>query len=485
MANTNTYIDKIVVPNGSDTITASLVDTVSGYTKMFKVTLEYHHALNGQPSYYTVDKTYAEILAAYTAGDFVYLYDDTTTTTKAVVWIEAPLVAYNEDQGGDGSFIFESHNQSGFISYEVDSTEGVAVIYNSFASASHTHGNITNGGTLQTSDITIATGDKLVVTDNSDSGKIARSSLSFDTTNTTDYLRKDGTWATVSSGSSTDVQINGTSITSGGVANIITNTAYNASSNKVATMSDMPIYVVSVSNAGGGVSLNHTYDEITAAITNGKTVVLYDNASTYIPLDGYNIAVMMDHYDDPAESEVYYHFVSLSAVSGGIVLSAVLYTLDWDNNLTIDNAYVSNSVDATNASNVGTSQFTNTSYVTYYLPFLNGYTSANRKPYTHNGAALYTRVGTTSAVGGAYLKLGNTTNSGTAGNMRGGIDLYAQSGAYYTRLQTTNTMTANNTLTLPTATGTVALTSDVPSVLTGTTAPTSSQGSDGDIYIRY
>lgn len=33
MANTNTYIDKIVVPNGSDTITANLVDTVSGYTK--------------------------------------------------------------------------------------------------------------------------------------------------------------------------------------------------------------------------------------------------------------------------------------------------------------------------------------------------------------------------------------------------------------------------------------------------------------------
>lgn len=42
------------------------------------------------------------------------------------------------------------------------------------------------------------------------------------------------------SGSSTDVQINGTSITSGGVANIITNSAYNASSNKIATMSDIP-----------------------------------------------------------------------------------------------------------------------------------------------------------------------------------------------------------------------------------------------------
>ena len=41
-------------------------------------------------------------------------------------------------------------------------------------------------------------------------------------------------------GSSTDVQINGTSITSGGVANIVTETAYDATTNKIATMSDVP-----------------------------------------------------------------------------------------------------------------------------------------------------------------------------------------------------------------------------------------------------
>lgn len=41
-------------------------------------------------------------------------------------------------------------------------------------------------------------------------------------------------------GTSTDVQINGTSITSSNVANIVTNSAYNASTNKIATMSDLP-----------------------------------------------------------------------------------------------------------------------------------------------------------------------------------------------------------------------------------------------------
>ena len=41
-------------------------------------------------------------------------------------------------------------------------------------------------------------------------------------------------------GTSTDVQVNGTSITSNGVANLVTNTAYDSSSNKIATMSDIP-----------------------------------------------------------------------------------------------------------------------------------------------------------------------------------------------------------------------------------------------------
>lgn len=66
----------------------------------------------------------------------------------------------------------------------------------SFTPASHTHGNIQNGGTLQTNDITIASGDKLVVTDSSDSSKVARTSISFDGSTTTKCLTQKGTWAT-------------------------------------------------------------------------------------------------------------------------------------------------------------------------------------------------------------------------------------------------------------------------------------------------
>ena len=42
-----------------------------------------------------------------------------------------------------------------------------------------------------------------------------------------------------SGGSATDVQVNGTSITSNGVANLLTNSAYSSSNNKIATMNDL------------------------------------------------------------------------------------------------------------------------------------------------------------------------------------------------------------------------------------------------------
>ena len=62
--------------------------------------------------------------------------------------------------------------------------------------SSHTHGNIQNGGTLQTNDVAIASGDKLVVTDSSDSSKIARTSTSFDGSTTTKALTQKGTFET-------------------------------------------------------------------------------------------------------------------------------------------------------------------------------------------------------------------------------------------------------------------------------------------------
>ena len=85
-----------------------------------------------------------------------------------------------------------SSNPAGIYERGASSSDGVTWTFGSWlaaASSSHTHGNIANGGTLQTNDITIANGDKLVVTDSSDSSKVARASISFDGSTTTQIGR--------------------------------------------------------------------------------------------------------------------------------------------------------------------------------------------------------------------------------------------------------------------------------------------------------
>lgn len=83
---------------------------------------------------------------------------------------------------------------------------------------SHTHGNITNGGTLQTTDITIANGDKIIVTDSSDSAKIARTSISFDGSTATKCLTQKGTWESFTNNAGTVTKIStGVGLTGGDV----------------------------------------------------------------------------------------------------------------------------------------------------------------------------------------------------------------------------------------------------------------------------
>ena len=96
------------------------------------------------------------------------------------------------------------------VNSDWNASSGVAEILNkpsSYTPSSHKHGNIQNGGTLQTTDVAIANGDKLVVTDSSNSAKIARTSVTFDGTTTTQALSKKGTFETFSkfSGSYTDL----------------------------------------------------------------------------------------------------------------------------------------------------------------------------------------------------------------------------------------------------------------------------------------
>lgn len=144
-----------------------------------------------------------------------------------------------------------------------------------YAEYEHTHGRITWDGKISSTAVTPGNGDYILISDSSGSNKIERGIAIG--TGTTKYLREDGTWQTVTSGVS-DVKINNTSIVSSGVANIITNSAYDSSTNKIATMSDITdsdkVFVVNVTltSLTGGTSDKSSTDIYNAARA-GKMVI--------------------------------------------------------------------------------------------------------------------------------------------------------------------------------------------------------------------
>jgi len=67
------------------------------------------------------------------------------------------------------------------------------------AAGNHAHGNITNGGDITATGVTIASGDALVIRDSSAS-KLAKTSITFDGSTTTKFLSQKGTWESAGGG---------------------------------------------------------------------------------------------------------------------------------------------------------------------------------------------------------------------------------------------------------------------------------------------
>lgn len=84
----------------------------------------------------------------------------------------------------------------------------------------HTHGNITSDGKLRTDAEAIGSGDSLVVTDYSNSAKIARTSVTFDGTTTTKALTPKGTWETFVQDVSGKMNTNAGNAASGALQNL-------------------------------------------------------------------------------------------------------------------------------------------------------------------------------------------------------------------------------------------------------------------------
>ena len=111
--------------------------------------------------------------------------------------LQAEMLVYITDElAGQGKVIFFmiTSNNTAPYHWEYTSAYGATGAWRSFALNDHTHGNITNDGKLQTTDINIASGDKLVVTDSSDNNKISRTSAAFDGITTSKALTPKGTF---------------------------------------------------------------------------------------------------------------------------------------------------------------------------------------------------------------------------------------------------------------------------------------------------
>ena len=94
----------------------------------------------------------------------------------------------------------------------------------------------------------------------------------------------------------TDVRINGTTITDDSVANIITESAYNASTNKIATMSDLPPIVEGITTLTG--STINIYDLSNGLYRVPLNCTLYYTSTNYFTAsreDGY-LFVNRDYY---------------------------------------------------------------------------------------------------------------------------------------------------------------------------------------------
>ena len=118
---------------------------------------------------------------------------------------------------------------------------------------------------------------------------------------------------------------------------------------------------------------------------------------------------------------------------------------------------------ASGNTDVSVTSTTVTAASTIYLTGSSSSSTATGGLNKHGSANLYVTADSGTS-GSTRLLLGNSTASGTAGAKYGYIRLYGTT-AYYTDLQAGG-VTANRTITFPDKGGTVALTSDIPSIPT-------------------
>lgn len=143
-----------------------------------------------------------------------------------------------------------------------------------------------------------------------------------------------------------------------------------------------------------------------------------------------------------------------------------ILTSFWSNVKTyLSNNYLGKNDKATSATTADKITLTNTnptSATSYQITFTTS--TSNNSQRVNNGLKYHTLEGTASVTGYGQLFLGNSTAKGTASNKYGGIRLYSNS-SNYAAFSGNTSLTANRTLTVPDATGTLICTGNLTTTL--------------------
>lgn len=420
---------------------------------------------------------------------------DPKTSTECWASIEAAGTALHNKaytsivSATDGGTVSYANN-AGSIPWS-----GVSDKPTSFTPSSHTHGNIQNGGTLQTNDITIANGDKLVVTDSSDSSKIARASISFDGSTATKCLTQKGTWETFAS-SNTDTKVTQTATTTNSYYEVLfsetaDNTTRTEGARKTSTLSYNPnkkIFKVSGSVKAEVANIYSTTKLNTTTDTWAFNVADYNEATVFGVHFNNNMAIAElgnSYYGEGYKARGYLRIYGGNTAYTS--LSSDVSTTNRDINfpdksgtIALTSDIVDTKVTQTeNDTSTGTfpvllssqlagttSDFTGSTYKSKNLQF--SPKNADLCMYGANSKLVFEvwcqGADTTKNSREVLVKVGNNTATGTSGNRYGILRLYSQQ-TYKADIMTAGTYTANRTFTLPDKTGIIALTSDLDSYL--------------------
>ena len=138
-------------------------------------------------------------------GANAYTLPTAASNTKGGVKVGDGLTISNEVLSNSGVRNVAESNNNGTIAFNINGTttninvkgldSAAYTATTNYATSTHVHGNINNSGIVTTS-TTIASGDSILITDNSDSSKIKKASITFDGSTATKALTQKGTWET-------------------------------------------------------------------------------------------------------------------------------------------------------------------------------------------------------------------------------------------------------------------------------------------------